>query len=166
MIGAIQRLSTCIAMAACLVWSGAAAAQTPPESRLVIAREIVELSGGTDTMLAMMDAMAPAMRADMRQRGVSEEFAARFTELFIEEFRTELPRIVELTAIAYAGAFSEAELTDMRSFWGSASGQALRHQSPELTRAMTQAGMLIGADASARVIARLEAENARPRDTP
>lgn len=165
MIRIIQSIAACVA-AACLLWPGAALAQTPPESRMVIAREIVELSGGTDTMLAMMDTMAPAMKADMRGRGVSEELAARFTDLFIEEFRAELPRIVELTAIAYAGAFNETELADMRNFYASPSGQALRQRSPELTRAMTQAGMLIGAEASARVAARIEAENARPRDTP
>jgi hypothetical protein len=162
----MSRTFLLLALAACLLWPGAARAQTPPEARMAIAREIVELSGGTDTMLAMMDTMAPAMQADMRSRGVPEEFAARFTRLFIEEFRAELPRIVELTAIAYAGAFSEAELADMRDFWGSSSGQALRQRSPELTRAMTQAGMLIGAEASARVAARIEAENARPHDTP
>lgn len=147
-------------------WAESADAQTPPESLLVVAREVVTLSGAEDNMRNMMQTLAPAMEADIIARGAPRALAVRFSELFIEEFESEVPQVLELAAVAYAGAFTEQQLIDLRDFYRTPTGQALRERTPELTQAMTRAGMIIGQQAGQRVLARLQAEQGSSPQAP
>jgi hypothetical protein len=146
------------AVFALALFNATARAQTPSEESLVVAREVVVLAGGEAAAHAMMETMRPMMLADLRSRGVPQDFAERYVVLFIEEFRVEMPRLNELSAIAYAGAFTLEQLREMRAFFGSETGRALAAHAPELTAAMTRAGALIAEDIAPRVIARMESE--------
>jgi uncharacterized protein len=130
-----------------------------------IARAVIELAGSADRMEVMLDTMLPAVVESARvQGGLGEAQARRYGELFAEEFRSDMPAIIDMSAAAYAEAFSEAELTDMRTFFASPTGQALRARGSELTASMTRAGMVVGERASARAIARLRRELEAPED--
>jgi len=137
---------------------GEARAQTPPEENLAVAREVVVLTGGETAMRSMMDAMRPLMLQDLRSRGLAQDVAERYVALFLEEFEKEFPRVMELSAIAYAGAFSLRELEDIRSFFRTDSGRAMAERTPRLTSAMTQVGAMIAEEIAPRVAARMSSE--------
>lgn len=149
-----------------LVCSGAAHAQNPLEERsqapseeaLVIAREVVLLTGGESAMQDMVESVRPMMLADLTGRGMSPERAERYLTIFIQEFQSEFPRIIELAAIAYAGAFSIQQLEEIRAFYQTETGQAVVERTPELTMAMMRAGMLIAEEITPRVIERFTDE--------
>lgn len=137
------------------------AAAQPTDTRLALAREVIELSGGLDSMGQMLNAMQPQMLADLRQRGVSDEDAALFISYFIEEFRQDGPQMIELMARTYADRFSEADLESMRAFWASHAGQALREATPELAAAMMGVGMQLGQEAGLRAAERMTEDQRR-----
>lgn len=155
----------CAAFALAFV-GGQARAQTPSEEQLTVAREVVALTGGEATAHTMMDTMRPMMLADLQSRGVPNDFAERYVELFIEEFRAEVPRMLELSAVAYAGAFSLQQLQEIRAFFSSETGRAVAARTPELTAAMSRAGALIAEEIAPRVLARMESGPPPPRGRP
>lgn len=135
-----------------------ASAQSIAEERLSIAREIVELSGATDNMRTMMQSMQPVLREGVRSRGLSEQQADVFVRYFTEEFQGETPRLLEMAAATYADAFSVEELAELRAFWASATGRALRRNQPNILSMMTRAGALIGEQAGLRAAQRMAAD--------
>ena len=163
-----MRMLILAAAAAVGLFSVEARAQTPAPSpeQLALAREVVAVSGAEDMMNDMLEAMAPQMADQIVAGGASREFAARFVEIFREEFARDAPRVTELISLAYAGAFTEAQLRDLHAFYLSPTGQALIAKMPALTAAMTQVGVRIGEDVAHRSIARLRAEQQRAPDNP
>jgi Uncharacterized protein conserved in bacteria (DUF2059) len=133
----------------------------PPESRVALAREVIELSGGLDVMRGMMDTMRPGMLADLRRNGMDEADANLFLDYFVEEFQASGPRLIDLAAATYADTFSDEELEAMRGFWASPAGQALREQTPNLAAAMMRAGMVVGEDAGRLALERMGADRER-----
>lgn len=114
----------CIAFV--VAFAGAQAhAQTPTEEQLTVAREVVLLSGGEAALRKTMDTMRPLLRADLVNRGMSAEQADRYLGLYFDEFEQEMPRILELSALAYANAFSLHQLQEMRAFFGTETGRAM-----------------------------------------
>jgi hypothetical protein len=140
------------------VSGGAARAQDGDGKERALAREIVILSGVEDRLNAMLGAEIPAIVADARRSGLSAEQAARYGALFAEEYRADVPNILELDAAAYADTFSEAELTEMKTFFAGPVGQSLRAHGPELTTIMTQAAMVMRARVAQRAYERLQSE--------
>jgi uncharacterized protein len=153
----IKAWIVCIAVAAAL-WTSPSSAQTPSAESLAVAREVVVLTGGEDAMRTMMDTMRPMMLEDLRGRGLPQDVAERYVTLFIEEFDRETPRIIELSAVAYAGAFSLEELREIRAFFRTDTGRAVAERTPELMSAMTRAGALIAEEIAPRVVARMQSE--------
>lgn len=148
-----------IAMAcAAFFLTSTASAQSIAEERLSIAREIVELSGATDNMRSMMQTMQPILRDGIRSRGLSEEQAEVFVRYFTEEFQADMPRIIEMAAATYADTFSVEELTELRAFWASPTGRALRRNQPNILAMMTRAGALFGEQAGMRAAQRMAAD--------
>lgn len=152
-----------VAIAALVMVSGAASAQAPSETNLNLAREIVTLSGAGDNARAGYASMAPMMLDQMRRSGMGGEDAERLVELMAEEFEATIPEILELVAIAYAGAFTEQQLTELRDFYRSETGQALRRQTPEITMALARAGEIFGREAAERAVERWRREREQGR---
>ena len=152
---------------AAIAWmglSGAVAAQESTAREMELSREILHLAKSVETMNAMMATMAPMMTDDYVSRGLSRRDAARLTEIFLEEFAAEQNGIIELAAAAYADAFTEAELTDIRDFFASPSGAAFARATPDLTAALSRAGAVIGEQVGVRAAQRLEGERRRGRE--
>lgn len=150
------------AMAWMTLSAGAAAQESAREMEL--SREILHLAKSVETMNAMMGTMAPMMTEDYVSRGVQRADAERLTAIFLEEFAAEQDAIIELAATAYAGAFTEAQLTDIRNFYASPSGQAFASATPDLTAALSRAGAVIGEEVGMRAAQRLEDERRLNRD--
>lgn len=147
-----------ICLSALCLWFGlgasAMAQERPSEERLVLAREVVTLSGGESAFRDMMDQMRPMMLQDMRASGMSEQNAIHIVDMFVEEFAIEVPRLMELGALAYANAFTDQELRDLATFLRTPSGQAMIENQAEIAGAMMRAGMLVGQEVGARVVER------------
>lgn len=157
-----QFLSACV-FAAAMFLAAPAGAQTSAYSaeHLALAREVVTAAGSEDILAEMTNGLAPQLAAEISAAGADQAVAARYVDIFLEEFAAEAPQILELTAIAYAGAFNEAQLRDLLVFYRSDTGRALVAKLPELTVAMTRAGSMIGAQVAERAAIRLQAENGR-----
>ncbi len=157
-----------IAALAGVFLAGEARAQeaTYTDAHLALAREVV-LEVGTEAMLNdMMAQMAPTMADQIVASGADRAVAERFVVIFLEEFAAEAPRIIELTAIAYAGAFTEPQLRDIQNFYRSPTGQVMVERMPEMTTAMMRAGTMLGEDVAQRAVQRLIAERQQPRTNP
>lgn len=146
-------------VSALCVWlalAGAGFAQErPSEERLALAREVIVLSGGEAMFTDMLAQMRPMMLQDFQSRGVGEEVANRFIEVFTEEFAREAPRFVELSAMAYANAYNDQELRDIAAFLRMPSGRAWVQRQSEISGAMMRAGMIIGEEVAARALERV-----------
>jgi hypothetical protein len=154
-------------MAAAMLMLGAGAAhaqEARPDRELALAREIIELGKSIETMNALMATMTPAMVDQYRAQGMSEALAERLVQIFLEEFAAEQDAIIELTAVAYADRFTEQQLVDIRDFLASPSGREYSAAGPELTAAMSRAGMIIGEEVGLRAAARLRQERERGSD--
>ncbi|MEQ1493665.1 MAG: DUF2059 domain-containing protein [Terricaulis sp.] len=147
------------------VWMGLSASAMaqdapPPPERVALAREVMMLSGGEQSFLDMMEQMRPIMLQNMRAQGLSEETANRVTELFVQEFQQEAPRMLELGSIAYANKFTDQELIDLAIFLRTPAGRAWVENQTEIAAAMMQAGMLVGQEVAARVLDRVRRQPA------
>lgn len=144
-------------LTALVVWFGlnaAAFAQAPPESRMVLAREVMMLSGGEQAFNDMVEQIRPMMIQDMRAAGATEEAAQHVYSLMVEEFAREAPRFVELGAIAYANAFTDQELVDIAAFLRTPAGRSMVENQAEIAGAMMQAGTILGQEVAMRVLER------------
>lgn len=159
-----MHIRTWIAAAAVWAFFGAAAAQEPPAQELTLAREIITLGKSVDMMNTMMGTMRPALIDQYRSQGLSQDAAERLVEIFLEEFADEHDAIIELAAIAYAERFTEQQLIDVRDFLASPSGRAWSDAAPEMTEAMSRAGMIIGEEVGVRAVRRFQQERERGRD--
>jgi len=136
------------------------------EAHLALAREVVLSLGSEALLVDMMNQMAPTMADQIIAGGADRQTAERFVAIFLQEFAVEVPRIIELTSIAYAGAFNEQQLRDIKAFYETSTGQALVMNMGEMTAAMTQAGMLIGEQVAQRSVQRIIAERQRRPENP
>jgi len=152
----------------CVAQGDLARAQTAAHSaeQLALAQEVVELSGAESIMRDMMKLAGPQIAQTLIARGASSETAARFVEIFLEEFDADAHRVLELMALTYAASFSEAELRDLRDFYASSTGRALVARMPEITATMAHVGALVGEDVGRRAAARLTAEQQRAPENP
>jgi len=89
-----------VAAAAVLVglgWNGHAGADETTER--AIAREVVEIAGSGEVMGALVDAMTPMLVQQLTAGGqLSADQAQRFVAIFGEEFRADIPRMLDMAA--------------------------------------------------------------------
>src|SRR5262247_341726 len=110
-----MRILVAAVVGALALFAVEARAQTPPAystEQLALAQEIVELSGAEGMLGQMMETLAPQLANQLIATGASREVATRYVEIFLEEFRADMPRIIGLTSVSYATAFTEDELRD------------------------------------------------------
>src|SRR5689334_19620899 len=125
-----------------LMCAGPAAADEA--SRLSVAREVVQLSGAADNADKMVDTMRPLFVAAVQGNGASSADAEHLGDLFIQEFRASMPQALEAIAIAYSQEFTETQLVDMRTFFQSPAGIAMRQRLPHLMDELQQVGGRLG----------------------
>lgn len=109
---------------------GAPSAQALETARKIVQAQDLSSQGRVQFevgMMPLMEAKWPGVEDKTRDDGI-EALRAGFAK-FWEAFETDL-------AGAYAGAFSEAELTDIAAFVTSPSGRAFTARQPEILRGM------------------------------
>lgn len=157
------------ALALMFAAGGAAHAQPAPaytEEQLAMAREVVAMSGAEAAVDEMLDSMTPLMAEQIVSSGAPRELANRFVEIFREEFRADLPRLLEMISVGYAGALTLEELRDVRDFYASPSGRALVGSMTEINATMVRVGEVMGRELGERALVRLQAEQASPAHNP
>jgi hypothetical protein len=118
-------------MLACQLFAGAALAQQPSPGAIAIAREVVELKGGSAMFDPVIISMIEQTKAALMQTNPQ---LAKDLEAVGLQLRTEFaPRRNELMAEAaklYASRFGEQELKDMAAFYKSPLGRKMIVQEP------------------------------------
>ena len=118
-------------MLACQLLAGAALAQQPTPAAVAVAREVVELKGGSAMFDPVIISMIEQTKAALMQTNPQ---LAKDLEAVGTQLRTEfVPRRSELMAEAaklYANRFSEQELKDMAAFYKSPLGRKMIVQEP------------------------------------
>ena len=113
------------------MFAGAALAQQPTPGAIAIAREVVELKGGSAMFDPVIISMIEQTKAALMQTNPQ---LAKDLEAVGLQLRTEfVPRRSELMAEAaklYANRFSEQELKDMAAFYKSPLGRKMIVQEP------------------------------------
>ncbi len=128
-------------------------------SRRALALEVMALNGTADTMNAMIESTMPSVRAQIAQTGALPPAQAdRLAEIFEEEFRAEMPRLMEVVAAGYAQTFTEAQLMDLKVFFETPTGRALRENTPALTQTLYAVGEQMGREVGARAFERFTRE--------
>lgn len=163
----VRVLGAAVVLAMGLFCAPAAAQEPPPSAtELAVAREVVQVSGAEAMMTQMMDLMLPMIRNQMTSVGASAETADRFASLVREEFLVDFPRMLDMTALAYAQVFTEAELLELRDFYASPTGSKLVATAPQITEAMSRVGREVGREVGLRALARMQAEQSPGRESP
>ena len=128
----MTRWKTWAVVAAVLLASGAARAEVtavvaPDPGKLALAEQIVAASGGRTQMETMLRSMFGAVQKSMAANSTSEarDFIAPMFEDMTQEVVAMTPQLLELSARAYARAFTEKELRDWLAFQTSETGRAM-----------------------------------------
>jgi hypothetical protein len=134
----MAQFKTMIAIALAAATCGAARAQTasvtPDPGRLALAQKIVAASGGSAQSEAQMRTVFAAVEKSLAAN-LPPEARDWEGQMFDEMGRDMIaltPRVLELTAQAYAETFNEAQLRDLLAFQASPTGQAMVEKAPAL----------------------------------
>lgn len=165
-----------LALAACLLVGplGAAQAQSPSESHIAAARAAIDAIDATD----QFDTILPGLATSLQVRLVSNnpDLEDQISTFISEEAVKLAARRADLereAALAYARAFSEADLNAIAEFYQSDAGKALIANGPIATREVAQAAAVwqrgIERDLQTAVSQRISDANLRanpPADPP
>lgn len=115
------------------VW---AQASTASPRQVALARDVIEASGQRESLAMMMrTGLAQIAEATAKSLPPEKQASSRAGSEAMQATMAKFsPRIVDLSADAYARTFSEQELTQILAFQRSPVGQAMRAKTPELTR--------------------------------
>jgi hypothetical protein len=99
----------------------------PDPARLALAEQIVTASGGGAQTTALLRSMFGAMQKSMAASASPEtrDFIGPMFEDVTQEMVVLTPQLLELSARAYAQAFTEKELRDLLAFQTSDTGRAM-----------------------------------------
>ncbi len=122
-------------LAALFGFAVAAQAQAPSPAQLKLARQVVEMSAASRVFDAAVPTVFQQVYSTYIQQNpdLSKEIAGVLQNL-IPEFDKRKEEIVGILAQTYAEKFTEAELNDLISFYGSPTGKKLITQGAEIGR--------------------------------
>jgi hypothetical protein len=137
-----------LAAAACLASAAhaqAAAPAAPPvdPAKLALAQQVLEASGGVKGAETQVRALYGSMAAGISQTLPKEH--SETTELVMRDVQEEtiklIPRMIEISARAYAQNLSETELRDLLAFYRTESGKAVLQKMPVIMQQTMAAEM-------------------------
>lgn len=115
-----------------------------------LARELLEVTGGSEMGLQMMEQMMQSLAA--AQPGISQEFSERFLE---EVDPTELD---ELLVPVYVKHLTAAEMEATLEFYRTPAGQSILQKMPLVMEESVRLGQQWGMEVAQRVVEKLEQE--------
>jgi hypothetical protein len=126
-------------IAAVMLTCGAARAQdvavgAPDPAKLALAEQIVAASGGKTQIETMLRSMFGVVQKSMAANSTSyaRDFIGPMFEDITQEVVALTPQLLELSARAYAQAFTEHELRDWLAFQTSETGRAMIARLPAI----------------------------------
>jgi hypothetical protein len=135
----MTRLKTWAVVAAVALACGAARAQdaagaAPERAKLALAEQIVAASGGKTQIETMLRSMFGVVQKSMAANSTSyaRDFIGPMFEDITQEVVALTPQLLELSARAYAQAFTEHELRDWLAFQTSETGRAMIARLPAI----------------------------------
>ena len=136
----VRRLSVAMATSAFVALASHAQAQEVSDAHLKAARAAVDAINATDTYDAILPASAHALKGQLIQQNPNLEALIGATvdekTIGLAGRRADLEREA---ALAYAKAFSEADLNAITAFYNSEAGKKLIAEGPIVTREVAKA---------------------------
>lgn len=115
-----------------------------------LARELLEVTGGSEMGLQMMEQMMQSLAAG--QPGISREFSERFLE------EVDPAELVELLVPVYVKHLTAAEMEATLEFYRSPAGQSILQKMPLVMEESMRLGQQWGMEVAQRVMEKLERE--------
>lgn len=144
-----------------LALAGTSAARADDDSRLKLARQVVEIAHAGDNMRAIMPIMAQQMRALLSQQGNADKPEIdTYVKRFQERFDHEIPDFVDLVAKVYAKEFTDDDLANLLVFYRTPTGQHLLGKQQEIARGMLLTGQEWGKHIGEEVLSEMQKDKA------
>lgn len=165
------RTFAAIAAAACLSFGPVVAlaqpapASPPPSARqLAIAHQILDETGATANMDAMIKSMfGQIVQASSKDLSPDARASAEATSQAMAAAMTKVePKLIEVSAKAYAQTFSEEELAGMLAFYRTPAGRSMAKKSPALVANIVAATTTLVPDIQSAMATELCARTACP----
>tara|TARA_R110002072_G_scaffold72335_12_gene172943 strand:+ start:1847 stop:2338 length:492 start_codon:yes stop_codon:yes gene_type:complete len=147
-----------VALFSALSLNSGAEAQAPSEEALVLARELLEVSGAADQMSGMMDILSPIIVQSIRSEvpSLSVEQQQDIARIFVEEFVALTPQTLENLAVLYAESYSAEDMQAAISFFRSESGQRFVAATPAIMEVAQRIGEAAGRQAATNAMPRIQ----------
>jgi hypothetical protein len=129
------------AVLAAALASGAMAAEAPSPEKLVLARQLVEASGGTDQLKTLLQTLFSSISANVDANLPAEQ--KRLGDALRDKMQSRMfaiaPQLLDATVQVYAKDLTEKELRDYVAWMQSDTGQSLKRKMPQITAESMQA---------------------------
>jgi hypothetical protein len=134
-----------------LAQDGAAPAADP---KIEVATKILEESHALDHMSAALDALLPQMVNLIKRQApsLSDEQLKMVSDMFSEELKATLPKMMTANARIYANHFTLDELKAIEQFYESPVGQKVIAETPAIIKEATPLGVALGREAAIEVL--------------
>jgi hypothetical protein len=119
---------------------GLSMAHADDASRLATARQVVEVSRATDNMRRLFPTIIAQIKPALEKQGATREQVDELLGRFSLKLESGLPDFVDLVAQAYAGKFTDEELSALLAFYKSPTGQMFIAKQPEMVQAVSDTG--------------------------
>ncbi len=122
--------------------TGAMAADAPPSpEKLALAKQLVQASGGSDQLKAVLQTMFRSMSANIDANLPAEQ--KRLRDALLDKMQARIfavaPQLMDATVQVYASDLTEKELSDYVAWLQSDTGQSLKRKLPQITGESLQA---------------------------
>lgn len=131
-----------IAALAWISWAAPALADTKSDKIRALIRETGTEAAMLDSMTQMTGTIIPMIRQSLKD--APPALVAMVEEEVSAGFRNAIGDFIASTIPLYSDTFSEAEIDDMRTFYGSPTGQKMAAQQGPLLQRSMSAGAVIG----------------------
>lgn len=145
--------------------SAAAPARADDARRLELAKRLVAQIHLVDAMKSALPLMAAQMRKTLFAQGRTDGDTDDFVRLYEERVGADMGRYADAMAEAYAGLFTEDDLSDIIAFDDTPLGRRLIDAQPRVLQASAVATQVLAREAAEEAIAELDrrkANNAAP----
>lgn len=125
---------------AAMLTTTAMAQETPSPEKLALAKQMVEASGGTKQVDALLGVMFNSISANMQASVPAEQ--QRLTTILLQKMQARIeaivPQMIDATVQVYAKDMTEKELRDYVAWMQSDTAQAMARKTPQMMQETMQ----------------------------